>query len=128
MDIFAAESQARAKRTVERGLFADEILPVNVPQPKGEPLLVDADEHPRPDTTTERLARLSPAFKKAGSITAGNAAGINDGAAVVVVMSAPKSPRAGPKALSGGAKLRLGRGGAPPHGHRPGASGAKGPG
>ncbi len=100
MDIFAAESQARAKRTVERGLFADEILPVNVPQPKGEPLLVDADEHPRPDTTTERLARLSPAFKKAGSITAGNAAGINDGAAVVVVMSAQRAQELGLRPLA----------------------------
>ena len=85
-DAFAAESQRRAAAAIESGTFRDEIVPVEVPSRKG-PSLVEKDEHPRPDTTAEKLAGLRPAFKGDGGVTAGNASGINDGAAAVVVMS-----------------------------------------
>ncbi|MBI4233317.1 MAG: acetyl-CoA C-acetyltransferase [Chloroflexi bacterium] len=88
MDEFSARSQARVAQAWQQGRFAQEVVPVTVPQPRGEAKVVDRDEHPRPDTTSERLARLRPAFKDDGSVTAGNASGINDGAAAVVVMSA----------------------------------------
>jgi acetyl-CoA C-acetyltransferase len=94
-DAFAAESQRRAAAAIADGLFRDEIVPVNVPQKKGDPLRVDVDEHPRPGTTTERLAGLRPAFAKDGTVTAGNASGINDGAAAVVVSSAAKARELG---------------------------------
>jgi len=87
-DAFAATSQARAAEAIAAGRFADEIVPVPVPQRKGDPVLVDADEHPRPDTTAESLARLRPVFKKDGTVTAGNSSGINDGAAALLVVSA----------------------------------------
>jgi acetyl-CoA C-acetyltransferase len=88
-DAFAAESQARAERAVASGVFDREIVPVAVPQKKGAPpLVVSRDEYPRAGTTVEKLAALRPAFTKDGSVTAGNASGINDGAAALVVASA----------------------------------------
>jgi acetyl-CoA C-acetyltransferase len=84
-DAFAAESQARAERAVNSGVFDTEIVPVEVPQRKGPTLKVTRDEYPRPGTTAAKLAVLKPAFTKEGSVTAGNASGINDGAAALVV-------------------------------------------
>jgi acetyl-CoA C-acetyltransferase len=87
-DAFAAESQARAGRSLESRAFADETVTVSVPGPKKTTVEVTLDEHPRPGTTVERLAALKPAFESGGTVTAGNASGINDGAAAVVVASA----------------------------------------
>ena len=87
-DRYALLSQQRAARAVAEGRFRDEIVPVVVPQPSGEPLVVDRDEHPRPDTTLEALARLRPAFRKGGTVTAGNSSGINDGAAALLLAEA----------------------------------------
>ena len=77
-----------------RGGSSDEILPVTIPQKKGAPIVVDRDEPIREDTTAESLGALKPAFKKDGTVTAGNAPGVNDGAAALVVMSADRAPRA----------------------------------
>lgn len=88
MDQFAAESQKRAAAAWEAGKFDDEIVPVEIPQRKGDPIMFKKDEHFRVGTTFETLSKLKPAFKKDGSVTAGNASGINDGAAAVVVASA----------------------------------------
>jgi acetyl-CoA acetyltransferase family protein len=76
---------------IESGRFADEIIPVPLAQKKGDPLLMSRDEHPRPDTSREALARLKPAFKKEGTVTAGNSSGINDGAAALVLASDRKA-------------------------------------
>jgi acetyl-CoA C-acetyltransferase len=84
-DAFAAESQRRAEQAVRDGAFSDEIVVVDVPQKKGPAVRVDKDEYPRPGTTVEKLAALKPAFQKDGTVTAGNASGINDGAAALVV-------------------------------------------
>jgi len=86
-DTFSAESQRRAGIAIEKGSFRDEIVPVEIPQRKGDPVLFDTDEHPRPGTTAEALGNLRPAFKKDGTVTAGNASGINDAAAGFVVTS-----------------------------------------
>jgi acetyl-CoA C-acetyltransferase len=86
-DRFAAESQRRATEAVKSGWFDEEIVAVEVPQRKGPPVRVDKDEYPRPETTLEKLGALKPAFQKDGTVTAGNASGINDGAAAVVVTS-----------------------------------------
>ena len=86
-DEFAYNSQMKAKAAIESGRFREEITVVPVPQRKGEPLLVDTDEHPRFDTTVEKLAKLPPAFRKGGTVTAGNSSGINDGAAALLIMS-----------------------------------------
>jgi len=94
-DQFAVESQTKAAAAMESGRFKDEIVPVEIPQAKGPALLVDKDEHPRPGTTVEKLAKLKPAFKADGTVTAGNASGINDGAAAVVVMSRRKADELG---------------------------------
>lgn len=94
-DAFAARSQQRAAAAVESGRFREEITPVSIPQRKGEPLLFDTDEGIRADTTAEGLARLRPAFTKDGSVTAGNASSLNDGAAAVLVMSAAKATALG---------------------------------
>lgn len=94
-DEFAAESQTRAARAMELGLFREEILPVDVPQPRGPAVTVDRDEHPRPGTTLQKLATLKAAFKPDGTVTAGNASGINDGAAAMVVMSADTAEKLG---------------------------------
>ena len=90
-DAFAAESQQRAEAAIARGWFTDEIVPVEIPQKKGEPAVFDRDEYPRAGTTAEKLAALKPAFRKDGSVTAGNASGINDGAAAVVVATAERA-------------------------------------
>jgi acetyl-CoA C-acetyltransferase/3-oxo-5,6-didehydrosuberyl-CoA/3-oxoadipyl-CoA thiolase len=94
-DAFAAESQRRAAEAVEGGRFDDEMIPVSVPQRKGDPLVVNKDEHPRPGTTAEALARLRPAFRKDGSVTAGNSSGINDGAAALLVVSSERARELG---------------------------------
>jgi acetyl-CoA C-acetyltransferase len=99
-DAFAAESQQRAERAQKDGSFQAEIVPVLVPQKKGDPLRVDRDEYPRPGTTAEKLAALKPAFKKDGSVTAGNASGINDGAAALVVATMEKARKTGTKPLA----------------------------
>ncbi|TMA55354.1 MAG: acetyl-CoA C-acyltransferase, partial [Deltaproteobacteria bacterium] len=91
-DEFAAESQAKTGAAIKSGAFKAEIVPIEIPAKKGETITFDTDEHPRPDTTAQRLAALKPAFKRdAGTVTAGNASGINDGAAAVVVMSERKA-------------------------------------
>ena len=95
MDEFAARSQHRAARAIEDGVFGPETVGVSVPQQRGEAKLVDTDEHPRPEVTMERLGRLSPAFKKEGTVTPGNASGINDGASAVVVMSGTRASQLG---------------------------------
>lgn len=87
-DRFASESHRKAAHATREGWFKDEILPVSIPQRKGDPIVVDRDEPIREDTTPEKLGRLKPAFKKDGTVTAGNAPGVNDGAAAVVVMGA----------------------------------------
>jgi acetyl-CoA acyltransferase len=86
-DSFAFRSQQRAGRAMKDGTLAQEIVPVSIPQRKGEPRLVSADEHPRPDTTLEQLARLPTPFRKNGTVTAGNASGVNDGAAALLIAS-----------------------------------------
>jgi acetyl-CoA C-acetyltransferase len=90
-DSYAAESHRKAGHATREGWFSDEILPISIPQRKGSPVVVDRDEAIREDTTAEVLAGLKPAFKKDGSVTAGNAPGVNDGAAAVVVMAAEKA-------------------------------------
>ena len=99
-DAFAAESQARAAAAIREGRFKAEIVPVEIPQKKGGPLRVDTDEHPRPDTTRESLAKLKAAFKKDGSVTAGNASGLNDGAAALVVASGERAKGLGAKPMA----------------------------
>jgi acetyl-CoA C-acetyltransferase len=87
-DEFAAASQQKAERAIAAGVFKEEIVPIEIPQKRGEPRVVDNDEFPRPGTTAEALAGLRPAFRKdGGTVTAGNASGLNDGAAAIVVMS-----------------------------------------
>lgn len=98
-DEFAAASQQKAAAAVEAGKFKDEIAPVVIPQRKGDPKVVDQDEYPKKGTTAEFLGKLRAAFKKDGTVTAGNASGINDGAAAVVVMSREKAEELGLKPL-----------------------------
>ncbi|WP_391121566.1 acetyl-CoA C-acetyltransferase [Psychrobacillus sp. L3] len=99
-DAFSARSQARAEKAIEEGKFVDEIIPVEIPQRKGDPIVFDTDEYPKKGSTQEKLSTLRPAFKKDGSVTAGNASGINDGAAAVVVMSKAKAEELGLKPLA----------------------------
>lgn len=99
-DQFALSSQLKAEKAVKSGRFKDEIVPVVIPQRKGEPKVFDTDEFPRFGTTIEALAKLKPAFKKDGTVTAGNASGINDGAAAFVVMSLDKANELGIKPLA----------------------------
>jgi acetyl-CoA C-acetyltransferase len=94
-DAFSALSHERAAAAAKNGHFAEEIVPVSVPQRKGDPILVDTDEGVRPGTTTESLAALRPAFDKAGTVTAGNASQISDGGAAVIVMSRTKAEQLG---------------------------------
>ena len=94
-DAFAAASQQKAVAAIEAGRFADEITPVLIPQRKGDPVAFATDEQPRAGTTAEALAKLRPAFKKDGSVTAGNASSLNDGAAAVMLMSAAKAKALG---------------------------------
>ena len=99
-DSFALQSQKRAVAAVESGRFKEEIIPVEIPQRRGEPLVFDTDEFPRKDVSLEGLSKLRPAFQKDGSVTAGNSSGINDGAAAVVVMSAEKAKELGVPVLA----------------------------
>lgn len=85
-DAFALSSQRKAADAMRAGRFADELVPVSVPQRRGDPVEVTEDEHPRPDTTLEKLAKLRPVFQEGGTVTAGNASGLNDGAAALLVM------------------------------------------
>jgi 3-oxoadipyl-CoA thiolase len=94
-DAFALESHRRAIAAIDAGKFAEEIIPVTIPQHKGEPLVVTTDERPRRDTSVEALAKLKPAFRQGGSVTAGNSSGMNDGAAVLLVMSDTKAKALG---------------------------------
>lgn len=98
-DAFAYESHQRALRAIDSGKFAEEILPVSIPQRKGNAIVVDTDERPRRDTSLESLARLKPAFKADGTVTAGNASSLNDGAAAVLVMSEERAQALGMKPL-----------------------------
>ncbi|WP_194192401.1 acetyl-CoA C-acetyltransferase [Clostridium chrysemydis] len=99
-DTFSAESQQKAEAAIKAGKFKDEIVPVVIPQRKGDPKVFDTDEFPRFGTTAESLGKLRPAFKKDGTVTAGNASGINDGAAALVVMSAEKAEELGIKPMA----------------------------
>jgi len=94
-DAFALASQQKAVAAIEAGRFDDQIVPIPVPQRKGEPVLVTRDEHPRADTSAEALARLRPAFREGGSVTAGNASGINDGASAVLLVEAERARELG---------------------------------
>lgn len=98
-DAFAASSQNKAEAAIREGKFKDEIVPVVIPSKKGD-IVVDTDEFPRAGVTTEALAKLRPAFKKDGTVTAGNASGINDGAAALVIMAADKAKELGLKPLA----------------------------
>jgi acetyl-CoA C-acetyltransferase len=94
-DEFSAWSQQKAVQAIEDGKFKDEIIPVVIPQRKGDPIVFDTDEFPKKGSTAEKLAKLRPAFKKDGTVTAGNASGINDGAAALVIMSKQKADELG---------------------------------
>jgi acetyl-CoA C-acetyltransferase len=98
-DAFAAESQRRALLAIAEGRFKKEIVPVLLPQKKGDPKPFDTDEHPRAGTTVESLAKLKPAFKRDGSVTAGNSSGLNDGAAALVVTSGARADSLGARPL-----------------------------
>jgi 3-oxoadipyl-CoA thiolase len=99
-DAFAARSQQRAAAAIASGRVANELVPVMVPQPKGDPIAIDRDEHPRADTTADGLARLKPAFREGGSVTAGNSSGINDGASATVVVDSEFAKRHGLRPLA----------------------------
>jgi len=100
LDEFSFGSQQKAEEAINSGRFKDEIIPVEVPQRKGDPKIFDTDEHPKSGTSLESLARLRPAFKKDGIVTAGNASGINDGAAAAVIMSGDKAKELGIEPLA----------------------------
>ena len=99
-DEFAAWSQQKAERAIKEGRFKEEIIPVEIPQRKGAALMFDQDEHPRSGVNAESLAKLRPAFRDGGTVTAANASGINDGAAALVVMSADKAKELGVKPMA----------------------------
>ena len=100
MDEFAAESQQKTETAMESGRFTDEIVPVPVPQKKGDPVLTDTDEHPRKGVTAESLAKLKPAFKKDGRVTAANSSGINDGAAYVLLTGEKNAEKLGKEPIA----------------------------
>ena len=120
-DALALRSQQRAGKAMVDGYFAEEIVAVEVPGGKAGPILVDKDEHPRPDTTAEQLAKLRTAFRNPGTVTAGNASGVNDGAAAMIVASADAVKRHGLDAARTRARHGVGRGAAAGDGHRSGA-------
>ena len=99
-DQFSLLSHQRACKAIKEGRFKDEITPVVIPQKKGEAKIIDTDEHPRPDTSLEKLAKLAPAFKKGGTVTAGNSSSINDAAAAIVLMAKEKAREVGLKPLA----------------------------
>ena len=127
-DRFALRSHQRAIAAIDTGKFAEEIVPVPVPQKKGDPLLVTTDERPRRDTTLEALARLKPAFRKNGTVTAGNSSGLNDGAAALLLMSAEKAAAVGSETHGAHRRFRRGRRAAAHHGHGARPGGAQGAG
>jgi 3-oxoadipyl-CoA thiolase len=94
-DRFGLASQQKAVAAIEAGRFREEIVPVRIPQPRGEPRIVEVDEHPRADTTLERLAALRPAFREGGTVTAGNSSGINDGAAALLITTRERAEELG---------------------------------
>jgi 3-oxoadipyl-CoA thiolase len=98
-DAFALQSHRRAVAAIDSGRFAEEIVPVSIPQRKGDPILVTTDERPRRDTSMEALARLRPAFRAGGTVTAGNSSGLNDGAAALVIMSDARASELGLKPM-----------------------------
>lgn len=98
-DEFALRSHQRAVAAIENGKFTEEIIPVSIPQRKGDPIIIANDERPRRDTSMEALSRLKPAFRQGGTVTAGNSSGLNDGAAAVLMMSADKAASLGLKPL-----------------------------
>jgi len=95
LDRFAVESQKKAEAAIASGRFKDEIVPVLIPRRKGDPLVFDTDEHYTPDSTLEKVSKLRPAFKSDGMVTAANASGVNDGAAIIIVMAADKAKELG---------------------------------
>jgi acetyl-CoA C-acetyltransferase len=99
-DLFALSSQQKANAAIKSGKFKDEIVPIEVPGDKGSSVIFDTDEHPRPETTLEKLGKLKPYFASDGSVTAGNASGMNDGAAAVVVMSLKTAEKLGVEPLA----------------------------
>lgn len=99
-DEFAAASQQKAEKAIKEGRFEDEIVPVEIPQRKGDPVIFKQDEHPRFGTTADKLGNLKPAFKKDGTVTAGSSSGINDGASAIVVMSKEKAEELGIEPLA----------------------------
>ena len=99
-DAFALRSHQRAVAAMDDGRFAEEIVPVSIPQRKGDPVIFDTDERPRRGTTLEKLAKLRPAFKKDGTVTAGNASGLNDGSSAILLMSAGKADELGLKPMA----------------------------
>jgi len=99
-DEFAAQSQQKAEAAIKSGRFKDEIVPVEIPQRKGDPIIFDTDEFPRFGSTAEKLGKLKPAFAKQGSITAGNSSGINDGAAALLLMTTEKALKMGIRPLA----------------------------
>lgn len=99
-DTFAVESHRRAIAAIDSGKFAEEILPVTIPQKKGEPVTVSQDERPRRDTSLDSLSKLKPSFKEGGSVTAGNSSGMNDGAAGLLMMSAERARASGLKPMA----------------------------
>jgi 3-oxoadipyl-CoA thiolase len=94
-DAFSVRSHQRAIAAIDSGRFKEEIVPITIPQRKGDPITVDTDERPRRDTSLEALARLKPAFRKGGTVTAGNSSGLNDGASALLVMSDEKAKKLG---------------------------------
>ncbi|KAI4453590.1 acetyl-coa c-acyltransferase [Holotrichia oblita] len=99
LDEFAVRSQNRAEAAIKEGKFKDEIVPVVIPQKKGDPIVFDTDEFPKFGSSVEKVAKLRPAFKKDGAVTAANSSGVNDGAAAIVVMSKEKADQLGLKPL-----------------------------
>jgi acetyl-CoA C-acetyltransferase len=99
-DEFALESQRRAGAAMAAGWFTDEVVPVSIPQKRGDPILFDTEEHPRPETTLEGLAKLAPAFKEGGTVTAGNSSGVNDSAAALLLASRDYAEKRGLKPLA----------------------------
>ncbi len=98
-DAFAVQSQNKAEEAQKAGKFKDEIVSVEIPQRKGDPVVIDTDEYPKHGSTIDKMAKLKPAFKKEGTVTAGNASGINDGAAALIIMSKEKADELGIKYL-----------------------------
>ena len=113
-DAFALESHRRAVAAAEAGRLDDEIVTIDVPQPKGEPVTVHSDEGPRPDTSLERLAKLKPIFREGGTVTAGNSSSINDGAACLVLASAERASELGREPLARIVATGVGRASIPP--------------